>query len=72
MDQTLALDRGERRILLRQEAGGKACDFFVKLFRFQLAQLGQVHPVDQHPVQSRFHILEALLVADAVVSQSPS
>jgi hypothetical protein len=62
VDQALALDRRERRVLLRQQAGREAGYFFMKLLRFQLAQLRQVHPVDQHPVQPLFHVLETLLV----------
>jgi hypothetical protein len=41
----------------------------MNLIGFELAQLGQVHPVDQHPVEPRLHVLEALLITDCVVSQ---
>ena len=41
----------------------------MKLLRLELAQLGQVHPVDKHPVEPCFHVLEPLLIADHIFSQ---
>ena len=64
LDQALALDRGERRALDVQEVFGEARDLGVELFRLQLAELLQVHPVDDGAVQARLHLLEDLLAVD--------
>ena len=64
LDQALALDRGERRTLDVQEVFGEARDLGVELFRLQLAELLQVHPVDDGAVQARLHLLEDLLAVD--------
>jgi hypothetical protein len=56
-DEPLAVGRGERRVLGQQEVFGEAGDLGVELLGFELAELGQVHPVDDGAVQARLHLL---------------
>jgi hypothetical protein len=69
VNQPFTLDRGERRIFLRQQTAGESRDFLMELVRLEHTELGQIHSVDEHAVKARFHVLEALLIADRIVSQ---
>ncbi len=68
VDEPLALDRRERGLLLREQALGETRHLGVELLRVELAELAQVHPVDERAVQPRLHLLERLLAGQRVVA----
>ena len=72
MDQTLALYGRQRRVFLGQQAGSEASHLLMKLIGLECAELCEIHPVDEHPVEARLHVLEALLIADGIVSEGQS
>ncbi len=61
VDQSLAFGDGQRHRFLGKHALGQTRDFRMDLLRSQRRQLGQIHPVDQRPVQTRLHLLERML-----------